>query len=202
MAHPGLPLGATIQTLLAKPQTQPFSGSPSQQRTFVQQGGWLAALKEAVLGSARLRELNVPAAQARGQAERLAALPQQQRFATQMRDLRTQFVAAERKQGQPLAPELGQQLRLHNLRYGAYKKAGISTAAGDYQQKALASDLRVMRDLGLADAQQVGAWLRWSKTASKDEIAKQRAAAGEIGRFFPSDWINRAAKQLNLTVPH
>lgn len=123
-----------------------------------------------------------------------------EKFADKVKTLRSAFIEANRKQGvKGIAPELAKQIRLHDLRYGAYKKANISTADPDYQQRAFAVDLKTLATMGHATPKQRQEWLSWAQRHSNDEISKQRAAWTR--EFFPTDWLNRAAKEVGVSVP-
>lgn len=120
-----------IRTAFKSPQTKDFAGPANTQSNYVQEGGPLAALKQAFLGSTRVRLLNVDAAQAKGFDEHMADLAPPERAKARTQKAQSDLVKEAIRVGVISTPaelpdELGQAFSLQQRREIEYAKAAVS----------------------------------------------------------------------------
>ena len=122
------PLIESVRTAFKDPQTKNFEGPANTQPNYVQEGGPIAALKQAFLGSTRVRLLNVDAAQAKGFDERMADLEPPERAKARAQKKQADIIKEAIRVGVISTPaelpdEIGPAFALQQRREVEYAKA-------------------------------------------------------------------------------
>lgn len=207
--RPKFPLPAAIATAFRDKQTEDFEGPPHAQHNFSQEGGLLDALKMAAFGPARTRELNLPAAQAKGREEQLELLTPERRAVAREQARQRDMLEQARKHGIFQEPETQKELRAafasRTRREYAYAKAAKAAdvplnrfRAGNPEHR-----LKVDLDLLVADKKIERAYaneiMAVASELNPDQVADLRADFVEMfGETFYTE-LRSILKQLEAT---
>ncbi len=199
--QPAIPLLSAIKTAFQKPQTAPFTGPADKQRNYVQEGGWKAALKMALIGGVRERDLNLTAAQAKGRDEELAAMNPVDRAVARASDDQKQLVASAIKAGVITAksdiPGLEQAFVEEQQRDAMYaqaaKSAGVpSNRLGNLGR--LQADMAYAVQQKLLDPETAAGVVQAARTLTPNQLKSLRGRVDS--HIYPSQLILARLREL------
>jgi len=206
--RPAVPLASAVATMLRGPQASP-SGPVAKQSNYIPEYGVIAGLKQAFLGSARERQVNLPAVQAKGAALAAQNLPPAKRAYASVFKRRNAFYSEMKRLGQlddgKMPARLKQAFNVEAERQGMYAH-GVDAArakpgTAEYHFAKFGADTHLLVAHHQVDEAEGKKMLAWAER-HRDDVEKLKDARRYISEEYyqaenaPLWLINESKKYL------